>query len=64
MKKFCKITYSSPHILIKYIYVSIAAEQDQLNIPNLPLHLVTKAENRHIYKYSLRLSYFTRFLFF
>ena len=64
MKEFCKIMYFSPYILVKYVSVSVAAEQNQLNILNLPLHLVTKAENRHIYKCSLRLGYFTRFSFF
>lgn len=56
MKQFCKITYLSLYMLVKYVSVSIAAEQKQLNIPNLPLHLVTNAENRYIYKYSLRLA--------
>lgn len=64
MKQFCKITYPSPYIVVKYVSVSIEAEQIQLNIPNLPLGLLTKAESRHVYTYSLRLGYFTRFLFF
>lgn len=64
MKQFWENIYLSPYILVKYASVSIAAEQNELNIPNPPLHLVTKAENRPFYKYSSKLGYFTGFSFF
>lgn len=45
MKQFCRITYLSLYTSVKYVSVSAAAEQKQLSIPNVPLHLVTNAEN-------------------
>ena len=40
MKWFCKITYFRSYVLVKYVSVSIAVEQNQSNIPNPPLHLL------------------------